>query len=171
MITTWRSQPRQFGAIAFGLLGLAFGLMKTSPWNSDGIFLVRAFLAKLFWAFLIAGGSAALGYRNGTRFIHNASRANFAGAGGTAAFALARATVITIFVYCVALVVTGDFGVSLGVFGTFQPPCTIFQKFMAIIVIFFTGFWFFILGAVIFGFIGGYLLALLFAPAYRDDQA
>ena len=172
MIQKWRDRPRQFGIVAFGLLGLAFGLLvKTAPaWRPEGFFLLRGLVAKILWACVIAAASAILGYFNGPAFVRDASRGSFARAAGTASFNLACAIVVTVLVYCATLVVTGDFGVSLGIFGLLKPPYSILQKLMATVVIFFAGFWLFIFSALIDGFVGGILLVFIFSPPYSEEE-
>ena len=66
---------------------------------------------------------------------------------------------------CVALIVTGDFGQSVGIFGSFQPS-GVFQKLMGAAIVFVMGVLHFIPGSVFFGFIGGYLTALIFDDDY-----
>jgi hypothetical protein len=166
MIQQWRDRSRQFGIVAFGLLGFAFGLLKTVQWSSEGLFLMRGLMAKIVWACVVASASAAFGYFSGPMFVRNASRKAFVKAAEATSFALVCAIIITVFLYCATLVVTGDFGVSLGVFGLLKPPYSILQKLMATVVIFFTGIWLNILGAIVDGFIGGFLVALIFSPPY-----
>lgn len=170
MIAAWRKQPQRFGAIAFGLLGLAYGLFVANPWSTEGFFLVDTVVSKIAWACIIACLTSILGYRNGTVFIRNAALGYFARAAGTAAFALVRAMVVGVVFYCFALICTGDFGVSLGVFGSFPAPYTLSQKLMATVVVFFVGFWRFLFGAALVGFLGGYPLAVIFAPVQREDE-
>lgn len=160
----WKSDPNRFGAVAFGILGLLFGLLKMAPWDSAGFFLAQAMVAKFIWVAVFAALAGALGHRFGMRFIDLADERRTANAAGIAACILSLASAGVVLLYCLALIAIGDFGVSLGVFGSFQPPYSLLQKLAGTLVVGSCGFLLFVPGAVVIGFIGGYAIALLLNP-------
>jgi hypothetical protein len=165
MLPAKASHPHRFSAIAFAAIGLVFGLLRTAPWSPQGLFLMNNPLSKVLWALVVALVAGFIGFRYGESFVQSARDRRFAAAAGIVAVALVASSAVAIFTYCVALIVTGDFGRSVGIFGTFQPN-GVFQKLLGTTMVFVVGFLANLLGSIFIGFFGGYITALLFDDDY-----
>ncbi|MDD5351063.1 MAG: hypothetical protein PHQ12_12695 [Chthoniobacteraceae bacterium] len=164
MVAQFRSRPREFGAVLFGIAGLVHGLFWATPWKPQPVVLFNSVTAAVIWTLLFTVLMAWLGTQAGSSYVRRASRGKFARAAQSVAVGLLAITLMMLFIFCAGLVVTGDFGISLGVFGGFRPPYSFLQKLAGTGVVFIVGSIVLSLPTLVAGFVWGYLCALLFAP-------
>lgn len=165
MITKWSRQPKAFGAIAFGLMGLLYGVFQVLPIHRPAPYLVDDLWLQVFWCLLYGIGTAATGWILGTGFVERATQGRFFRASGFAVLGLMAASAAVLVIYCLALIVTGDFGMSLGIFGSFQPD-GLLQKLVGTLMVFFAGLIGVLLSAAFVGFVCGFVVALVFDQDY-----
>jgi hypothetical protein len=167
MVELFQSRPRAFGAVLFGSAGTIFGMAFAAPWKPQPTPLLHSPAMAFAWVLLFAVLMAWFGSHLGPVYVRRASEGECARAAQSTAFALWAAAMIALALFCAGLALTGDFGSSLGVFGSLRPPYSTGQKLMAIAVSFFAGSVLLSLLAVAAGFVWGYLWALGFYKPRR----
>ena len=70
--------------------------------------------------------------------------------------ALFLTTIIIVGLYCIALIISGDYGRSIGIFGSFEPKTTL-HELLGTGIVFIVGSIFFGIHALIIGFLLGLL--------------
>jgi hypothetical protein len=168
LIAAASRHPGRFGIIAFGIIGLIYGILQTAPWTPSDAILLRSLFAKLAWSLVFAGAAALFGWRIGKHFVETARSRRFARAAALVIPGLFFAALVFSLVYFIAIVSIGDFGQSQGIFGSFEPT-TLTQKLMGAIMVALVQLLSMAASSVLVGFAAGYVLALMFDEDWKDE--
>ena len=142
--------------VSFGLIGGIFMTLKLAPWHSDTLPLLSSMGTQLLVIATTAVIMVIAGILSSREVKDRLNKLQFLKMAIFPSAALFFTTILIVALYCLALVATGDFGSSIGIFGSFAPE-TLAQHLMGTAIVF-------IVGSISFGInalIIGYLLGLL----------